>query len=70
MVGNGKKILTTTVNTLREFVMNIAMDLCTTQILTAFIWKSVPEKTLCILTRKATVIYVVPVIIRYARYNF
>ena len=37
------------------------MDLCIAQTLTAFICKSIPEKTLYISTRKQTAIYVVPV---------
>ena len=58
MVGNGKTIPMTTGKTLRQFVINIAMDLCIAQILTAFICKSIPEKTLYTLARKVATIYV------------
>ena len=37
------------------------MDLCIAQILSVFIWKSMQEKTLYILTGKVAVIQVVPV---------
>ena len=56
-----KKVLIPFGRTLREFVIKTAMVLCIAQTLTAYFWKSILEKTLCILTRKVTVIYVVPV---------
>ena len=61
MVGNGKKIPIPTGKTLIQFVIKIAMGLCFAQILTAFICKSILEKTLYILTGKVTAVYVVPV---------
>ena len=54
-----KKILITTEKTSRQFVIKIAMDLCIAQIV--FIWRSIQEKTLYILTGKVAVIQVVPV---------
>ena len=56
-----KKILITTEKILRQFVIKIAMDLCIAQIVTVFIWRSIQEKTLYILTGKVAVIQVLPV---------
>ena len=61
MVENGKKIPIPIGKTLRQFVIKIVMDLCIAKILTAFICDSMVEKTLYILARKETLIYVVPV---------
>ena len=56
-----KKILITIEKTSRQFVIKIAMDLCIAQIVTVFIWRSIQEKTLYILTGKVAVMQVVPV---------
>ena len=56
-----KKILITIEKTSRQFVIKIAMDLCIAQIVTVFIWRSIQEKNLYILTRKVAVIQVVQV---------
>ena len=58
MVGNEKKIPIAIGKTLRQFVIKIATGLCFAQIPTAFICKSMLEKTIYILTRKVTAAYV------------